>query len=164
MLKIIIACKFFQVLNIYYHTKHWILGSTQIRLIQRFISFYGIQSYERDLKKKLCIFTLDVVSFLYLVKCYRLVWLYWLLCIRSIECSCQDVTFANRTVFLTFQNNLNLNKKSVQAYGWFHPGRRVTAKKCAYFLPRQNSNLNKDKYWRVTANLKVSIKGQQGSS
>ena len=39
------------------------------------------------------------------------------------------------------------------AYGWFYPGRRMTAKKCADFFVRQNSNLNKYKYWRVTANL-----------
>ena len=38
-------------------------------------------------------------------------------------------------------------------YGWFHPGWRMTAKKLHYFFLRQNSNLTKYKYWRVTANL-----------
>ena len=47
-------------------------------------------------------------------------------------------------------------------YGWFHPGRRMTSKKCPHFFLRQNSNLNKYKYWRVTANLKYQLRVSRG--
>ena len=40
----------------------------------------------------------------------------------------------------------------------------MNAKKCPRFFLRQNSNHNKYKYWRIQANLHVSIKGQQRSS
>ena len=52
-----------------------------------------------------------------------------------------------------FHHFLQMEGLRIYIYGWFHPGRRMTAKKCPYFFLRQNSNLKKYKYWRVTANL-----------
>ena len=52
-----------------------------------------------------------------------------------------------------YEENNDINLGPSYLNGWFHPGQRMTAKKRPYFFLRQNSNLNKYKYWRVPANL-----------
>ena len=74
-----------------------------------------------------------------------------------------------KTVFLeqplkhVKQLRLVFISKAYFTHGWFHPGWRMTPKKLSYFFLGLNLYFSKYKYWRVTANLYVSIKGQKRS-